>query len=472
MNMDLFAHKRILANIACLLVLFTSVANAQFVKLHDFTDNPDGYYPEGSLFYDGTFLYGITYYGGTNNAGIIFKLKPAGTEYSKLFDFSTLNGGHPRLGSLISDGTFLYGMTSSGGANIYDGVIFKIKPNGTGYSKLHDFDVSDQMNGAYPHGSLIYDGTFLYGMTNGGGSANGVIFKIKPDGTEYTNLFNFISESGYQPLGSLIFDGTFLYGMTRAGGSVGTPFGYGVIFRIKPDGSVYSRLMDFNGTNGKYPSGSLIFDGTFLYGMAGGGINQGGVIFKIKPDGSEYVKLWDFENISGSGPAGSLMFSGTYLYGMTLNGGSNNNGVLFRIKPDGSEYSKLLDFPDTINGRRPFNSLISDGTFLYGMTYYGGTADIGTVFKFHPLGMGVPEKNSKIFFSVYPNPCTTTIYLEGIDNYTGEIFLFDAIGKLVSTTLQYQNRKTAIDVSRLDKGIYFLSLKTDKGDYYKKIIKY
>ena len=112
-------------------VIITPITNAQFVKLHDFTGTSDGYYPEGGLYYDGTFLYGTTYYGGTYNAETIFKIKSDGTNYSRLFDFSSSNGSNPWLGSLISDGTFLYGMTFSGGVNTYDGVIFKIKPDGT-----------------------------------------------------------------------------------------------------------------------------------------------------------------------------------------------------------------------------------------------------------------------------------------------------------------------------------------------------
>src|SRR5436190_1787608 len=107
-------------------------------------------------------------------------------QYTKLLDFAgTANGANP-IGSLFSKGTFLYGMTSNGGTNDY-GTIVKIKPDGTGYSKLLDF--SGVTNGRNPRGSLISDGTFLYGMTSGGGTNNiGNIFKIKPDGTGDTTI--------------------------------------------------------------------------------------------------------------------------------------------------------------------------------------------------------------------------------------------------------------------------------------------
>ena len=57
-----------------------------------------------------------------------------------------------------------------------EGVIFKIKSDGTGFAKLLDF--KDNINGSNPEGSFISDGAFLYGMTRNGGSHNmGTLFK-------------------------------------------------------------------------------------------------------------------------------------------------------------------------------------------------------------------------------------------------------------------------------------------------------
>src|SRR4051812_29754312 len=95
-------------------------------------------------------------------------------QYTKLHDFYVLNGNRPR-GDLYSDGSFLYGMTAYGGP-YYDGVIFKIKPDGTGYVEIFNFNGPD---GYAPSGTLISDGTFLYGTAGGGGAdSNGMVFKI------------------------------------------------------------------------------------------------------------------------------------------------------------------------------------------------------------------------------------------------------------------------------------------------------
>ena len=371
-------------------VCFTIVANAQCTVLFNF-DTIYGMNPQSSLIYDGTFLYGMAYYGGVSynppapGHGSIFKIRPDGSGFVKLMDFPNDPFPHDSIGSfpwgtLISDGTFMYGMTSGGGTHL-DGTIFKIKPDGTNYTKLYNFET---LNGVFPVGDLVSDGSFLYGMTTQGGTQNaGVIFKIKTDGSNYVKLMDFDITNGNNPHGSLIYDGTFLYGMAYGGGANYS----GRIFKIKPDGSGYESLWDFDSINGKLPLGSLISDGTFLYGVTSFGgtstdCNNGcGVIFKIKPDGTDYVKLLDFDSTKGSFPVGSLMFDGNYLYGMTNGNGPHNYGTVFKVKPDGSGFEKLLDF-NSINGRWPmYGSLISDGSFLYGMTYRGGTYDKGVIFK-------------------------------------------------------------------------------------------
>jgi uncharacterized repeat protein (TIGR03803 family) len=280
-----------------------------------------GKFPQGDLYYDGTYLYGMTSQGGANDSGAIFKIKPNGTSYTKLLDFNGTNGTSP-LGSLISDGTYLYGMTKNGGTH-FDGVIFKIKPDGTGYQTIFNF--SGGNNGAHPlYSSLISDGTYLYGMTSQGGSYGiGNIFKIMPNGTGYTNLLGFTISNGEIPTSSLISDGTYLYGTTQSGGA----YSNGIVFKIKPDGTGDTVLFNFSLGS---PMGSLFNDGTYLYGTTESGGAGFGSIFKIKPNGTGYVDIYNFSNTSGENPFGSLISDGTYLYGMNAQAGPKTWGVLFK----------------------------------------------------------------------------------------------------------------------------------------------
>ena len=452
----------IIAN--CLLPIANSFS--QYTKLLDFAGTANGSSPRGSLISDGTFLYAMTLSGGTNDMGVIFKIKPDGTGFAKLLDFAGANGYSP-LGSLISDGTFLYAMTSGGGTNGI-GTIFKIKPDGTGYAKLHDFGSGS--DGSAPRGSLLSDGTFLYGMTSLGGiNGIGTIFKIKPDGTGYIKLLDFNNTNGSNPYGSLISDGTFLYGMTKGGGINGI----GTIFKIKPDGTGYADLFNFSGAaDGSNARGSLISDGTFLYGMTEqGGTGTIGVAFKIKTDGTGYVKLLDFSGVAnGRYPAGSLIIDGTFLYGMAFQGGNNNIGDVFKIKTDGTEFNKLLDFAGAANGANPYGSFISDGTFLYGMTEQGGTNSKGTLFKLG-LTSGIDENNAETDFTVFPNPTSGICRLTPtLSQGEGVAEVYSVLGERVLSLPLGKGGDGLLDLSEANNGVYFVKVKTNEGITVRKIV--
>ena len=365
-------------------------ASAQFTKLLDFGSTENGTLPYSAPFSDGTSLYGMTSNGGVNKLGTLYKVKPDGTGFTKLLDFDGDNNGMNPIGALVSDGTFLYGMTRGGGAN-GQGTLFKILPDGTGYTKLLDFLYGT--TGGFPYGSLIYDGTFLYGMTSrGGANFLGTLFKILPDGTGYVKLLDFDGTNGSSPYGSLFYDGTFLYGMTFSGGTNDL----GTIVKIKPDGTGFVKLLDFTGSaTGRNPYGSLISDGTFLYGMTLlGGSGNFGALFKIMPDGSGFVKLLDFDNTTNLGayPKGSLAYDGTYLYGTTTDFGANGRGTIFKILTDGNGFVKLLDNDVGSSGSNPQGTLILDGAVLYGVKSGGGSGLApfypGTVFKLNTDGSG------------------------------------------------------------------------------------
>jgi uncharacterized repeat protein (TIGR03803 family) len=245
--------------------------------LWSFGAGTDGSSPYGNLVQgsDGNF-YGTTESGGANaNDGTVFKITPAGVE-TVLHSFAGGSDGNYPYGSLIqgSDGNF-YGMTANGGTN-GAGTVFKITPAGA-ETVLWSF--AGGSDGNYPQGSLIQgsDGNF-YGMTDfGGTNGDGTVFKLTPAGVE-TVLWSFGSGSdGQIPYGSLVqgSDGNF-YGMTNGGGD-----NAGTIFQITPSGSETVLWSFGTGTDGNYPYGDLIFgpDGT-LYGLTytGGTNNDGAVI--------------------------------------------------------------------------------------------------------------------------------------------------------------------------------------------------
>jgi uncharacterized repeat protein (TIGR03803 family) len=382
-------------------VIFSfSTTTSAYTKLKDLDYSTDGANPYGTLVQASRGkLFGLTNQGGSVNAGVIFSFDPSNSSYTKLRDFNYQNAGYNPYGSVVkaSDGK-LYGMTYSGGIN-GAGVIYSFNPTTYTYTKLKDFDYSNNgyLDGANPQGNLVQasDGK-LYGMTTyGGTNGYGVIFSFDPVSSAYTKLkdFDYYNDGGY-PQGSLIHasDGK-LYGMTSSGGSGGS----GTIFSFDPTTSTYTKLKDFytygnyaDGIYGAVPVGSLmqVSDGK-LYGVTSqGGNSNVGVIFSFDPLTSVYTKLKDFSYDNTTGyydgayPYGSLIqASDGKLYGMTYQGG-NGYGVVFSFNPVNYDYTKLKDF-DYNDGAYPYGSLMqaSDGK-LYGMTYQGGTNDYGVVFSY------------------------------------------------------------------------------------------
>jgi uncharacterized repeat protein (TIGR03803 family) len=461
--------KKIIVIIAMAFCLNT---NAQYTRLYSFGTTPDGSNPVGNLITDGTFLYGMTEFGGTGNVGTIFKIMPNGTGYVKLHDFGSGSDGAMPQGSLVYDGsTYLYGMTSEGGTN-NKGMIFKIKPNGTGYDTLLNFNGT---NGNNPTGSLYYTTNLLYGMTSEGGTGTcsttgcGTMFKIAPNGSGFTTLVNFAgATNGRYPQGSFWYNGSNLFGMTSGGGANSD----GTIFNDLPN---YVKLYDFTGTTGKNPSGSLIQAGTpALYGMAaGGGANSVGNIFEINQNGTGYSDIFDFTGANGSNPSGSLIYDGvSLLYGMTPSGGANNMGTVFKIMPNGTGYDTLFNFNNT-NGNNPTGSLLLIDSCLYGVASQGGVNSNGVIFRYCiPSTAGIQQVTSiNNQISIYPNPSNGSFTIETNATTKQTIQIYDVNGQTVlSQSINGKATTTMIDVTSLNEGIYNISIISNEGVINKRVV--
>jgi uncharacterized repeat protein (TIGR03803 family) len=140
--------------------------------IHSFGDTGDGVDPSGTLLQasDG-YLYGMTYQGGANDLGTVFKIDPASGSESILYSFDVIpDAARPDAGLIqANDGNF-YGTTSQGGTR-GNGTIFKLTPSGT-ESVLWSFGTGS--DGYLPEGNLVQaDNGSLYGLAVAGG-ANGI----------------------------------------------------------------------------------------------------------------------------------------------------------------------------------------------------------------------------------------------------------------------------------------------------------
>jgi len=364
-----------------------STATASFTTLYEFTAGyNDAGLPYGGLTLDGSTFYGMSYFGGSNYNGVIFKTNIDGSGFTNIHRFVGGNDdGQRPYGDLTLSGNTLYGMTFNGGDDGV-GVIFKVDTDGGNYTNLHDF-AGGADDGANPYGSLILDGSTLYGMAwYGGDSDYGVIFKIETNGSNFTIMHEFAggTDDGANPRSSLVLDGNTLYGMTDGGGSNY----YGTIFKINTDGSNHTIMYSFEGgtADGRHPRGSLTLNGNSLAGMTlqGGTVNYG-IIFKIDTDGSDYEVLHQFlgGNFDGANPHGSLILNGNTFAGMTYYGGVASGGCIFEMTTDGNYYTNLHSFyGNGGDGYRPeYGSLVKLDGYYYGMTASGGTNGVGVLFK-------------------------------------------------------------------------------------------
>jgi uncharacterized repeat protein (TIGR03803 family) len=150
-----------------------------------------------------------------------------------------------------------------------------------------------------------------------------------------------------------------------------------------------SNLFEFTTETGKHYDSRLVSDGTYLFGCKYDGDTLGnGSVFRMKADGTDYSVIHTFANgLQGANPVGSLVLSGSTLFGITVFGGSDNVGTIFKMETNGTGFQKLLDFIGE-NGALPYSTLIVSGNDLYGVSQQGGQSGVGLVFKLKTDGTG------------------------------------------------------------------------------------
>ena len=371
-------------------VLFEyNIAANTITKRVDFDGNNKGEKPSSGLFEASNGkLYGMTYYGGTNNMGVLFEYDTTTYTLTKKIDFDgTAKGSHPQSTLMQASNGMLYGTAIDGGTN-NNGVLFKYDITTGVYTKTLDF--SSNISGRVPVGQLIqHSNGKLYGVTFKGGVNNaGVIYEYVISSNTLTIKSEFHSTiNGAWPCGYLtLANNGKLYGATNVGGkeNLGTLFNYDILLDtlIRDLSFAYSPY-------GKFTNSSLMLanNGKFYGTMRYGGKYGMGVLFEYDP----FLKIMktkvDFDGVDiGDRPYAALVQANNgKLYGTTYQGGANNRGVLF-------EYDIITD---TIINK--FNFIYSDGMYpnsamtlaangkLYGLTFAGGTQNRGVLYEYNTV---------------------------------------------------------------------------------------
>ena len=369
-------------------------------------------------------------------AGAVNFAQAANAPFSVLYGFepaavntyASPRGSQPDTRPVLGVGNSVYGMTYDGGVN-GNGVIYRFDRGSGRYSVLHTFTALDgsgnNSDGANPGVALTRgpEGVF-YGMASfGGKDGNGTIFSITATG-EFTVLHAFSAldasahnQDGANPLRTIVIadDGN-LYGTTRVGGentcgSEPATNSCGVAWMIDRWGR-FSVIHQFTPAEGHAASLLQAQDGWF-YGCAvwpstslpGGASEPSGILYRMEPSGRNFEVLYQFSqtNSSGENRDGADCYeplvetSPGVFYGSASNGGPSGNGVVFRyslwnpgsvgivhafgavdangFNPDGADpYARLTPGPDGA---------------LYSTASYGGSAGNGVVYRIGTDGFKV-----------------------------------------------------------------------------------
>jgi len=383
----LSSHRRSLTALLflCTLLLSPASRGQLFTNLHSFTTftTSDGGSPNGGMIMVSNVLYGTTPSGGSNYEGTVFRINPDGTGYSVIYNFSaaTAPGGFGEGGG---------GIIVGGGAG------------GEGEGDL----ASTNADGYRPNGNLVAIGNTLYGTAqNGGTNGYGTVFSLHTDGSGFTAIHYFTPPSsaptnadGMSPNAGLVLSGNTLYGTTRQGSTNGA----GAVFAINTDGSGFAILHSFQVTtynsttftfgspDGSNPQTHLTLDpfGT-LYGTTTyGGANGGGTLFSLNTNGTGFTDLHDFNStVDGQFPNAVTVVS-NQVYGTASGGGPNYAGTLFTMNTNGANFNVLQTFGYSSAGNSPYADLIFSSNVLYGAFNSDAVDYSGMVFAEYADGSG------------------------------------------------------------------------------------
>jgi len=259
------------------------------------------------------------------------------------------------------------------------------------FTNLHSFTAISNSgpytnsDGAHPFAGLILSENVLYGTTGGGGSAGyGTIFGLNNDGTVFTNLHNFTGGIyGFNFVSGLVASNNTLFGTTYHDGA----YSHGTVIAVNTDGTGFTNLHAFTGgvtgeSDGSYPRGGLILSGNTLYGTSSDSLPSYGTVFELNTDGSGFTNVYRFSGGNdGATPTAGLILSSNMLFGTASHGGGSGVGTVFAVNPDGTGFINLHSFTALSNGSYGTNTdggYPFAGLIISSNTLYGAANSGGT----------------------------------------------------------------------------------------------
>jgi len=368
---------------------------SDYSVVREFQSSLEGGYPSGGLTLSGVTLFGTTekfgeMYTGQDEGGTIFRVNTDGSNFKVLHSFvgtpaAPGDGANPQSGVMLSEGT-LFGTTPVGG-QFGSGTLFRLAIDGSGFVVLKHFGQAIGDSVAPVGRPVMIQGSLFGASSSGGSSFAGTLYRIHPNGGGYSVLHEFgqSPDDGVGPLGLVAAGDSALYGVTASGN--GAAF-FGSVFRIESTGLNYATVATFDlaGGGGLQPLSGLTSEDTVVFGTTGGGGTEGlGTVFKLSTTGGPLTTLASFRSFDrtgGSQPNPVLVELDGWLYGVAL---APSSWHLFRLQPDGSSFQIMMTRTDYW----PRGPLATTEGKLYWMGFGGGPAvSVDTVCRVNPDGAG------------------------------------------------------------------------------------
>ena len=324
------------------------------------------------------------------------------------------------------------------------------------FTTIYSFSASGKHSPHYPNGKLKHYGDALYGVTLSDGPCDGyecgAIYRyVVPRGQlEPLHIFTGSPDGSY-PGAGLRQVGEAFYGTTLYGGQSGANRG-GTIYRFDPtthaETVLYSFPYDFAGSVYYYPN-ELIASGASLFGTMQTGLdNKGeteGALFQFDLTSGDLEVLHEFDTKFGSKdgqrPTGSPIVFGQSLFGLTQLGGTAGLGTIYKFDTVTGREKIVHSFADVQgNGNQPADHMVKQDGLFYGVTNYGGANEGGTFFSFEPrtqafkvlyeFGQSAGDGTLPQFAPVYSNGVFYGTTRQGGTSNDGTVYSFDpASGK-------------------------------------------
>jgi hypothetical protein len=306
-------------------------------------------------------------------------------------------------------------------------------------------------------------------MTNRGGDNYwGTIFSYDPSTKVFSKVKDFDYANGGAPKGSLLkgSDGK-LYGVTMEGGI----YGNGVAFSFDPVTGIYTKIRDFDGTNGKAPEYTFFTEipkpVSVKIGNASieeGNDGQKGISFNVtlSSPSSQTVTI-NYKTKDGTAKAASdyVAKEGTLSFAPGVKKQTLSILINGDTQLEGDEKFKVLL-------SAPVNAIIQDSI--------GTGTIVNDDASFNAVSLNAESYSSKLSVTVSPNPATSVANIR-LDGFTGiiNLQLADLQGKVLKAIkLKADNMKLIqqqFNIANLANGTYLITASDGKDKQTVKLTK-